>query len=412
MDASSVSLARSTARCESARRRFGTTLRSSRSTRDLHVDLIDVFANLEQFRPEADASWRELAGHVIFKRTPELRNKRMWGIDNDAYAFDADKALDLQRKWAPHDVRRAVAYSVCKSSTDFRDSFSMLTDGRLDDFDMSNLVVAGGAVLGALLFQPQPIKHNSRHAANAGWNQSASTDSVARQREAFFQRRGFDESDLDIFMCGLTQAEADAKIAALYAHLQTFGDTTVVRTKLAVTFLQDHPRRVIQVVLRLYKSVAEVLAGFDVDACCVAYDGERVWATPRAKRALNGMVNVVDPSRQSLTYESRLFKYAVRGFVACVPGFDPSRIHMSLFDREVCQPSHVPGASRAHMLTPRERVCVFRLVRCTAWHAFSCSSGSWTRARSSTSRAAFTGASTTASRALDASGVARLRSIR
>ena len=51
--------------------------------------------------------------------------------------------------------------------------------------------------------------------------------------------------------------QANEKVEALYDHLRSQGDTTVVRTKLAVTFIQDYPRRVIQVVLRIYKSPAE-----------------------------------------------------------------------------------------------------------------------------------------------------------
>jgi hypothetical protein len=76
----------------------------------------------------------------------------------------------------------------------------------------------------------------------------------------------------------------------------------------------------VQVVLRLYSNPAEVLMGFDLDSCCVAYTGAgadgqpHVWALPRARRALNLRCNVVDPERQSLTFESRLIKYAQRGF--------------------------------------------------------------------------------------------------
>lgn len=35
----------------------------------------------------------------------------------------------------------------------------------------------------------------------------------------------------------------------------------------------QYPYRSIQIVLRLYSSPAEILAGFDVDCACVAYDG-------------------------------------------------------------------------------------------------------------------------------------------
>ena len=155
------------------------------------------------------------------------------------------------------------------------------------------------------------------------------------QRHKYFESRGFNECDIDMFLVGLSANEANDRIRALYEHLRTFGDTTVVRTKCAITFMQEHPHRVIQVILRLYKSPAEILAGFDVDACCVAYNGERVWASQRARRALNGMVNMADPSRQSTTYESRLWKYAVRGFAVAVPGFDAYKVGEHLHECEI-----------------------------------------------------------------------------
>ena len=38
----------------------------------------------------------------------------------------------------------------------------------------------------------------------------------------------------------------------------------------------------VQIILRVYHSPSEVLCGFDVDPCCVGYDGTTVWALPRA----------------------------------------------------------------------------------------------------------------------------------
>ena len=52
--------------------------------------------------------------------------------------------------------------------------------------------------------------------------------------------------------------------------------------------------------------------GFDIDSCTVGYDGEKVWALPRAHRALTKRYNLVDLTRRSLTYEIRLFKYSKR----------------------------------------------------------------------------------------------------
>ncbi len=99
----------------------------------------------------------------------------------------------------------------------------------------------------------------------------------------------------------------------------------------------------------MYSNVAEVLCGFDLDSCCVAYTAKgsdqqpHVWALPRAQRALTLRDNVADPERQSLTYESRLIKYAQRGFAVAVPGFSAARVSGALFAR---QPSEVQGLAR------------------------------------------------------------------
>ena len=113
-------------------------------------------------------------------------------------------------------------------------------------------------------------------------------------------------------------------------------------------------RRYIQVVLRLYEDVASVLASFDIDCCAVAYDGTKVHIAPRGLRALNSGCNLVDLSRRSLTYESRLLKYAFRGFSIGVPShlFQPGRVSPTLYD----QPTKFKGLLRG--LRGLARLCV------------------------------------------------------
>lgn len=49
-----------------------------------------------------------------------------------------------------------------------------------------------------------------------------------------------------------------------------------VRSLRAITLVSEYPYRKVQIVLRLYKTLAEVLHGFDVDACSVGFDGHTV----------------------------------------------------------------------------------------------------------------------------------------
>ena len=76
----------------------------------------------------------------------------------------------------------------------------------------------------------------------------------------------------------------------------------------------QYPYRTIQIVLRLYHSPAEILAGFDVDSGCFLYDGNTVYGNPRAIVSVMRQCNTVDMSRRSPSYEVRLAKYAARGF--------------------------------------------------------------------------------------------------
>jgi hypothetical protein len=78
----------------------------------------------------------------------------------------------------------------------------------------------------------------------------------------------------------------------------------------------------IQVILRSYRSPSEVLHGFDVDSCCLGYDGERIYLTARAQNALRKGINTVDFGRLSPSYEYRLVKYATRGMIIRIPDFD------------------------------------------------------------------------------------------
>ncbi|MEW5318959.1 MAG: hypothetical protein WDW38_010138 [Sanguina aurantia] len=53
-----------------------------------------------------------------------------------------------------------------------------------------------------------------------------------------------------------------------------------------------------QMVLRLYESPAQVLHGFDLDACQLLFDGGEVWATRDALRAWHTQAMLVQPLRQ------------------------------------------------------------------------------------------------------------------
>ena len=97
-------------------------------------------------------------------------------------------------------------------------------------------------------------------------------------------------ADVDLFVYGLTMDEAKNKLREIYRAVSRAIEETkpgagllVVRTQHAVTFVNGFPFRRVQVILRIYKSPAEVLIGFDVDSCCAGFDGEAVKGFRRQK---------------------------------------------------------------------------------------------------------------------------------
>lgn len=92
----------------------------------------------------------------------------------------------------------------------------------------------------------------------------------------------------------------------------------------------------VQIILRDYRDKFHILSGFDIPACAVLYDGQKVLALPRAVTALERQENLVDTQRQSLTFESRLLKYQTKkGLSIVVPGADIKKLMVgALLDLE------------------------------------------------------------------------------
>jgi hypothetical protein len=187
---------------------------------------------------------------------------------------------------------------------EFMRGWSEFTGGILNGLDWANVFCAGGAILGNLAKD----------------------------------RTGFSSSDIDLFIYGIhDDEEANKKLRHIHQVVtrNTLSRGDVIRTARAVTILNSYPYRHVQVILRMYKSPAEVLLGFDIDSCTVGFDGRDVWCMPRFKRALTKRYNLVNISRRSLTYEQRLYKYSKRGFAVAVPNLDKSRISSSIFQKRL-----------------------------------------------------------------------------
>ena len=261
---------------EAELRKLWATEKSNPRFQDLHVGLVDIF----------DAP-------------DDIRKTRACAITHEA-DLNAHHILPLSE-----DHRRKEGEpSMVASLDEFKRNWAIFTEGSLSQLtDWSNVVVAGGAVQACLA--PVPV--------------SATVSKRALRKH--FHNSAFLASDIDLFLYGLSPAQAEARMQTIFDAVcnSVPWDVTCVRKRHTVSIHSQFPYRPIQIILRLYTSPAEILAGFDVDAPCCAFDGTRVWASARAVVAMMLQANTVDMTRRSPSYEVRLMKYAMRGFEVYVP---------------------------------------------------------------------------------------------
>ncbi|KAL7628273.1 hypothetical protein AAE478_002472 [Parahypoxylon ruwenzoriense] len=218
----------------------------------------------------------------------------------------------------PADKRRADGSpAVVESLREFRHNFGVFSESSLAEMDWNNVVAAGSSVVNCLLPVPKNYKQSKR---------------ALRQ---YYHEKFCPASDVDLFLYGLNEEQAIEKIKDIETRVRDaiLSEVTVVRTKNAITICSQYPTRHIQIVLRVYKSVSEILTGFDIDCSGAAFDGKQVYCTPRALASYITQVNPIDLSRRSPSYENRLSKYSHRNFEVYWPELDRSRVDPTIFER-------------------------------------------------------------------------------
>ncbi|ORY62245.1 uncharacterized protein BCR38DRAFT_235854 [Pseudomassariella vexata] len=218
----------------------------------------------------------------------------------------------------PDDKRRPDGSpAVVASLKEFRHNFNIFSESSLVDMDWDNVVAAGSSAVNCLLPVPNNYKTSKR---------------ALRQ---YYHEKFCPASDVDLFLYGLNEEQAIEKIKQIETRIRDsiLSETTVVRTKNAITICSQYPTRHVQIVLRVYKSISEILTGFDIDCSGAAYDGKQVYTTPRALASYITQINPIDLSRRSPSYENRLSKYSHRNFEVYWPELDRSRIDPTIFER-------------------------------------------------------------------------------
>lgn len=141
--------------------------------------------------------------------------------------------------------------------------------------------------------------------------------------DLFITTKNYDEAIIaikDIYNAILTIVKSNHKILQISKDIliSVNGNALNFAIKVGEKFYIN-----VQVILRLYNSIIQVISGFDIDSCCIAYDGKNLYCMSRFIRSIVHKYNIADPERQSVNYPQRLFKYLQRGINISFPGLDP-----------------------------------------------------------------------------------------
>ena len=218
---------------------------------------------------------------------------------------DTETTVLVKRKDPPTggyemlDAKRQPTVEILADSNTFREAFDRATKDILRGLDWGGVLVAGGIVMNTLLHTPVDEEHDHQ----------------------------VKQSDIDIYLYGHTAEQANQKLEHIYdtwsSNLPASNrQKLVIKNAKTITFLADYPNRRIQVVLKLLPSPTHILLNFDLDACAIGFDGTRVLMLPRCARAIETGYSIFTMDliyghylgARRATRESRVFKYADRGF--------------------------------------------------------------------------------------------------
>ena len=114
----------------------------------------------------------------------------------------------------------------------------------------------------------------------------------------------------------------------------------VLTMQLNVRTIEDSVNKMpinIQIILRDYCSISEILHSFDISCCSIAYDGNKTYLTKLAEYSILNNINIVIPEYRSNTYEARLVKYFNNlNFALLLPN-----LQLSNDDKIICLPNMI-----------------------------------------------------------------------
>lgn len=278
---------------------------------DPHYGLFSVFDSEEIFKvPELTEN--EQNDHLLFTKNHKMKNYKT-----------GDKVIN--------------------SKQEFEKYFDLITNNVFLCMDWNNVLIAGGAILSLISKVPEKNK--------------ISDESIQE-----WYRSDGNFGDIDIFLYGLSEREATKKIFEIYESIKKVipKDILCVRGPRAITFVMGNPYRHIQIILRNFKTMSEVLLSFDIDSCAFGYDGNNVWCSNRSHYAITHCVNTVNINKKSSSYEYRLSKYGKRGYAVSVPNFTEENLNEQIYLK---QPHQLKGLAKLLVLEKLDDNVKFQIYR-------------------------------------------------
>lgn len=237
--------------------------------------------------------------------------------------------------------------SRARTVPEFETRFEAMYGNYLSQLSYENILIAGGATMNCLL--------------GSNW-----------------------AGDVDIFLYGLTREKANEKVKEIlkaiydsYADylLATKDDITenevkthmlsaieTIRNNNCVTVRFDNGQE-IQIILRLYASIEEILDNFDIGSCSVGYDGDEIYLSKRGVLSYETFANVIEPEKRSTTYEYRLLKYWNRGFKIILPGLDVKKLSTTNFKYRIPEVAALPYLPFSYSALKGNKIVVSEFLR-------------------------------------------------
>lgn len=236
---------------------------------------------------------------------PLMDKSAQWGFelptvvrgDNSRGREDYGLGIDLHATMYPN---------LPKDDAEFRNRFFTIFPF-LNGMDFSNVLIAGGTVQLLLRNDQTNLDINSSYYFNSN-----------------------KIHDIDVFFYDLNHEQAIQKIHQIQQFLMAGNNnkglkymanqyTLSIFYPIQSRYYQHVLYYEIQFIFRLYRSISEMLHGFDLGSSAVGFDGNQVYFTSLSRFSYEYGLNIIDTSRRSTSYEYRLAKYLQRGFNIVIP---------------------------------------------------------------------------------------------